>query len=269
VQKKKYSERFFNQLIKSWWVKVPTNIFIFVITVVSAFLEFRNAGLTTLFWGLFAASTAIVLLNIAFIVIPLVKEWLKEKENKKAQQKTFLDYRSKITILYSLIEDLDAYKKTLLFKKNTRNAKKNIKAVTSFWNEDEIKVTLNVGEQDKIQPGTKLLVYRTDGVDAEGHQIERRIALVQVTYIQAKNNVSHAVIERQIDQEFWEQITGKLSTEKQVHLPSNFAVPYIPKEIENLSEEDVEIFRQYLLAIYNNLIQIGFSGLYQSQEEIP
>jgi len=168
-----------------------------------------------------------------------------------------------------LIEDLDAYKKTLLFKKNTRNAKKNIKAVTSFWNEDEIKVTLNVGEQDKIQPGTKLLVYRTDGVDAEGHQIERRIALVQVTYIQAKNNVSHAVIERQIDQEFWEQITGKLSTEKQVHLPSNFAVPYIPKEIENLSEEDVEIFRQYLLAIYNNLIQIGFSGLYQSQEEIP
>ena len=101
MQKKKYSDRFFNQLIKSWWVKVPTNIFIFVITVVSAFLEFRNAGLTTLFWGLFAASTAIVLLNIAFIVIPLVKEWLKEKENKKAQQKTFLDYRSKITILYS------------------------------------------------------------------------------------------------------------------------------------------------------------------------
>jgi len=268
MSKKKYLERFLNQITNNWWVKVPASFFGFIISVVSAFLEFRTAGLTTLFWYLFSASISVILLSITFIAIPLVKEWLKEKENKKIQQKAISDYQSKITILRLLIEDLGSYEKTLSLKKNTRNAKKNIKAVTAFWNEDEIKVTLNVGEQEKIQPGTKLLVFRTNDFDAEDHQIEKIIALIRVTYIQAKGDISHAIIEQQIDQEFWGQIVNKLGTENQVHLPSNFVVPYIPKEIENLSKEDIEVFRQYLLTIYNNLIQNGFSGLYQNQEEI-
>ncbi|TEU13451.1 MAG: hypothetical protein E3J21_18650 [Anaerolineales bacterium] len=133
----------------------------------------------------------------------------------------------------------------------------NVRVVAILPIEDRrVGVMLNIGEEENLEVGTRLLVYRIDHYTSDGQHIEQPLAVVQVTYVQTENNCSHAVVLDRLDPEFWDQATMQLKREKHIDPPRNFAMPYMPKELHSLSLEDLTTFRQYLETIHDSLTRI-------------
>ncbi len=156
-------------------------------------------------------------------------------------------------MLAALIEEFETIEKAKALAEAVRDKTIiHILAIPPF--EKNIGVLLNVGQREDVKVGTRLLIYRTDEYAPSGQRIEQPIAIVKVTYIQAGNNCSQAIVSDRLDSEFWEQTAVRLQKEKRLDPPGNFATPHIPAELGNLSINNIATIRQYLETIYGLLI---------------
>ena len=163
----------------------------------------------------------------------------------------YYDHQQRVKMLTELIDLFATLEKA---RRLADTIKGNARVVAVLpVEEGRIGVMLNIGRKENLQVGTQLLVYRIDRYTSDGQSIEWPLGLVQVTYVQAENNCSQAIVLDLTDREFWNQAMTRLRRERHIEPPRNFAVPYIPQELSSLSLEDLMTFRQYLEAIRDSL----------------
>lgn len=236
------------------WVR----LFAALIGGVGAYLQFKEAGLTLLFWILCGLTTIAALLA----TVPLVLKWLRERKRQIEMQRLHYDHRQKVKTLTDLIDEFATLEKAKCLADTTTG---NVRVVAILPVEGGVGVMLNIGRQEHVQVGTQLLVHRIDHYSSDGQHIKPLLGLVRVTYVQAENNCSQAVVVGRLDPEFWDQATARLRRERRIDPPKNFAVPYVPPELDSLSLEDLAIFRQYLESIHNSLTRTGLDQIVQEE----
>ena len=230
---------------RNLWIRFLVSI----ITAITAYLEFRNAGWTPLFWGLCALTLVVALL----IAVPLVHKRLQERQMQwLGKARLLYDHQHKVETLTTLIEEFATLEKAKYLAETLKD-KRSIRVLAVLPVERMLGVILNIGKENDLQVGTQLLVYRTDEYTPNGKHIEEPLGLVQVTYVQAENNCSQAVVVDRQDRDFWDQATAQLKRERRITPPINFAVPYIPYELNSLSSGDLGTFQRYLETIRNSL----------------
>lgn len=243
---------------RSFWSKVLSKVlhsrwvslFLFLIGFIASYLEFAHAG-WTLFFLVLCGLTIIAALLAA---IPLGLKWFRGQKRRAEMARLYYDHWQRVEMLKTLVKEFTTLEKA---KCLADAIKENVRVVAILPVADRrVGVMLNTGEEEDLQVGTRLLVYRIDHYTPDGQHIEQPLALVQVTYVQAENNCSQAVVLDWLDPEFWDQATTQLKQEKHIDPPRNFAVPYIPEELRSLSLEDLTTFRQYLETIHDSLTRI-------------
>lgn len=249
-----------NNSKQSFWSKLLhsplVRFFPWLIGAIASYIEFKQAGLTWFFWVL------CFLTIIAALVpaVPLVLKWLREQKQRIETARLYYNHEQKVETLTELIDEFETLEKAKCF---ADAVKRNVRVVAILPVERRIGVILNIGRQENLQAGTRLLVHRIDHYTPDGEHIEQPLGLVQVTYVQAENNCSQAVVLDPRDREFWDQATTRLKWEKRIDPPKNFVVPYIPPELRGLSLEALTIIRQHLEAIRDSLT----GQVVQKQEE--
>ena len=229
-----------------------------LISAIVAYLQFKQAGLTLLFWILCGLTIIAALLATA----PLGLKWLRERKRQIEMQRLYNDHRQKVKTLTELIDEFASAEKA---KCLADTMKGNVRVVAILPVEGGVGVMLNIGREEHVQVGTQLLVHRIDHYTSDGQHIEQLLGLVRVTYVQAENNCSQAVVFARLDPEFWDQATARLRREGRIDPPRNYAVPYIPQELDSLSLEELAIFRQYLETIRDSLTGSGVDQIVQEE----
>jgi len=239
-------QAFWSKLLHSPWVPW-VRFSVWLIGAIGTYLQYAQAGLTLLFWILcfltvIAALLAAVLLGL---------KWLRERKRRTAMEGLYYNHQQKVKTLTELINEFATLEKA---RRLDDTIQVNVRAVAILpVEEGRIGVMLNIGRKENLQVGTQLLVHRIDHYTSDGQHIERPLGLVRVTYVQAENNCSQAVVLDRSDREFWNQAMTRLRQEKRIDPPRNFAVPYIPQELRSLSLEDLMTIRQYLETICDSL----------------
>lgn len=220
-----------------------------VISTITAYLEFATHGLTLVFFIL----VGLVLFVTLVIGISLINQWIQEQRRILIEKtRLYYDRQSKIETLSTLINEFETIEKTKMLAERVReNATIQMLAILPI--ENEIGIVVNIGQEEKVEVGTQLLIYRIDEYMSDGQHLERPIALASIKYIQAGNNCSQAIITARLDSEFWDQITMRLQKEKMISPPRNFVVPYVPQGLNDLSIENLITIRKYLIATHSFL----------------
>lgn len=187
------------------WVR----FFPWLIGVIIAYLGFKQAGLTLLFWILCGCTTIAALLA----AVPLVLKWLQERKRQIEMQGLHYDHWQKLKTLRELIDEFATLEKAKCLADTMRG---NVRVVAILPVEGGVGVMLNIGREEHVQVGTQLLVHRIDHYTSDGQQIEQLLGLVRVTYVQAENNCSQAVVFGRSDPEFWDQATARLGQQKRI-----------------------------------------------------
>ena len=239
---------------RSPWVR----LFPGVMGATTAYLQFRQAGLTVLFWMLCGLTAIAVLLA----TVPLALEWLEQRKRRDAMERLQYDHRQKVETLTGLVAAFATLEKAKCLDDTMKGS---ARVVAILRVDGAVGVMLNIGTEEEVQVGTELLVHRIDRYSSDGQHIEQLLALVRVTYVQAENNCSQALVVGRLDPEFWDQATARLRRDKRIEPPRNFAVPYIPVELRSLSLQDLAIFRESLEAIRDSLIGTGLDQLVQEE----
>lgn len=239
---------------RSPWVR----LFPGLISATAAYLQFRQAGLTVLFWIL----CGLTVLAVALAAVLLALKWLKQRRWRIEMERLHYDHRQKVDTLTKLMGTFAAFEKA---KCLADTMKGSVRVVTILPVDGGLGVMLNIGMEEHVQVGTELLVHRIDRYTSDGQHIEEPLALVRVTYVQAENNCSQAVVVARSDREFWDQAAARLGVQKRVEPPRNFAVPYIPPELCSLSLEDLAMFRRYLQTIRDSLTRTGLDQTVQEE----
>ncbi len=176
----------------------------------------------------------------------LVLKWLRDQKRRIMQARLYYNHQQKVETLTELIDKFTTFEKARCLADTIKG---NVRVVAILRVEEgRIGVMLNIGRKENLQVGTQLLVRRIDRYTFDGQRIEQPLGLVRITYVQAENNLSQAVVLRRLDPEFWDQATARLRQEEMIDPPKNFAVPYIPQELRGLSLEDLMTFRHHLEA---------------------
>ena len=252
-----------NDAGQSFWVKLwhspGVSLSIGLISAIGIYLQYQQAGRTLWFWIL--CGVAIIAGLIA--AGPPVLKWRQERKRREVAQRLYYDHQQKVKTLTQLIGEFAAFEKAGCLA-DAIKGRGNVRVVAILpAQEGRIGVMLNIGRGENVQVGTRLLVYRIDRYTSDGQQVECPLGLVQVTYVQAENNCSQAVVLHSPDQEFWDHATTRLKREKSIDPPRNRVVPYIPPELSGLSLDDLKTIRQYLEAIGHSLTD----QVIQRQEE--
>lgn len=221
------------------WHSPLVRLCVWVIGAIAAFLQYLQAGVTWLFWAL-----CIVTLGAMFVYVVLVViKWLQKWNLNRIAKTPYYNYQQGVDLLTALIKDFETIEKS----KNLASAScDNARVVSILPVDGRLGVMLNIGEKEGLQEGTRLLVHRMDHYTSDGHFIEEPLGIVEVTYVQAGNNCSQAVVSDPIDQEFWDQAALRLKKEKRIDPPKNFAGPYVPKELSSVPLEHIKTLREYL-----------------------
>lgn len=243
-----------SEVWRSPWVR----LFAGLISATTAYLQFRQAGLTVLFWMLCGLTVTAVLLT----TVQLALKWLRQRRWRREMARLRYDHQQKMQTLAQLADTFVTLEKA---KRLADTMTDDIRVVAILPVEGEVGVMLNVGTEEDVQVGTQLVVHRIDRYTSAGQQIEEPLALVRVTYVQAENNCSQGVVVARLDAEFWDQVAAQLGRQKKIEPPRNFAVPYIPEELRGLSLEDLAVFRGYLQIIHDSLIRIGLDEMVQDE----
>jgi len=246
-------QSFWSELLHSPLVR----FFLGLISAVAAYLQFEQAGLTLWFWIL-CGFTAIAVLPAAIL---LCREWVRERKRRRAAERLYYDHQQQVKTLTELINLFVTLEKARCLA-DTIKGNARVVAVLPV-EEGRIGVMLNIGRKENLQVGTQLLVHRIDRYTSEGQSIEWPLGLVEVKYVQAENNCSQAIVLDPTDREFLDQATTRLRREKRIDPPRNFAVPYIPQELHNLSLEELATSREHLETICDSLT----GQVAQKQEE--
>jgi len=239
----KVGQSFLSRLLHSPLVR----FFPGLISAIAAYLQFEQAGRTLWFWVL-CGLTAIAALLAA---IPLCLEWFREQKRRRAAKRLYYDHQQEVKTLKKLIDRFATLEKARCLA-DTIKADARVVAIIPV-EEGRIGVMLNIGREENLQVGTQLLVHRIGGYTSDGQGIEWPLGLVQVTYVQAENNCSQAILLDPSDRELWNQAATRLRRERHIDPPRNFAVPYIPQELRSLSLEQLITFREYLETIHDSL----------------
>jgi hypothetical protein len=225
-----------------------------LISAIAAYLEFRDAGWTLLFWVLVVLALGVVL----SVAIQWVWKRIKEKQVQLAREVELqYDHQRKIEMLNLLIDDFRTIEKAKRLQE-TLDPETKLRVLTILPVEGKLGVVVNVGKANSAQVGTQLVIYRRAEYTSRGEHIEERLGLVQITYVQAGNNCSQAVVIGRHDRDFWDTAATKLEQEKRVTPPANFVMPYIPEELQELTSEKLRVLRQYLVTIHDSLTRAEF-----------
>lgn len=243
-----------SEVSRSPWVR----LFPGLTSATAAYLQFRQAGLSVLFWILCGLTTIAVLLAM----VPLALEWLEQRRWRNEMERLHYDHGQNVETLTGLIAAFATLEKA---KCLADTMKGSARVVAILPVDGAVGVMLNVGTEEDVQVGTELLVHRIDRYTSDGQHIEQPLALVRVTYVQAENNCCQALVVGRLDPEFWDQATTRLRREKRIEPPRNFAAPYIPAELCSLSLEDLAIFREYLETIRDSLTRTGLDQVVQEE----
>jgi hypothetical protein len=238
-----------NDSEQSFWVKLwhspGVSLSIGLISAIGTYFQYQQAGRTLWFWILCVVA---IIAGLIAAVPPVVK-WRQERKRREAAQRLYYDHQQKVETLTRLTDEFVALEKARCLA-DALTGRGNVRVVAILpVEEGRIGVMLNIGRKENLQAGTPLLVHRVDHYTSHGQRIESRLGLVQVTYVQAENNCSQAIVLDRSDREFWDQATTRLKREKSIDPPRNRVVPYIPPELRGLSLEDLTTIRQHLQAI--------------------
>jgi hypothetical protein len=223
----------------------------------ATYLQYKQAGWTRWFWLVLA-----LILLVAFVatVVQSIRQRLAQRKERQRQLRLMAErtaayqgYEQSIGMLGALITEFSDLEKTMSLAENVRDRSTPIRVIAIAPVEEQLGVLLNIGQEEGLEAGARLTVYRFDSHTLDGDSIERQLARVQVTYVQAHNNISQAVLLDQSDQEFWQHALEELRAAKQVHPPANFAAPYIPRELVGLTAQDLRILRGYLELILSSV----------------
>jgi len=236
------------ELIERFRSDLWIGLLLSLISLIASFFEFRNSGWTCLFWLLIG-------LTLLVAVIAAVLFFFRRHQEKKRQDQVWnllYNHQQRVETLNGLASIFSTCEKG---KRLSATIGDDARVVAILPVKRKVGVMLNIGEEESVEVGTQLGIYRVDHFTSEGEPIEELIGLVEVEYVQAGNNCSQAVVTLQLDQGFWDQTTMRLKQERRVDPPRNFVVPYIPREIQNLPLESLVTFKQYLETIRDSLIR--------------
>jgi hypothetical protein len=218
-----------------------------LIGAIASYLQFQQAGWTLWFWVLGSLAAIATLLA----AIPLCLERLRERKRRRTAARLYYDHQQKVKTLTELIDLFASVEKARCLADTIKTT--DVRVVAILLVEGRLGVMLNIGKEENLQVGTRLLVHRIDRYTSDGRHIEWPLGLVQVTYVQGGNSCSQAIVLDPSDRECWDQATIRLKAERMIDPPKNFAMPYIPQELHSLSLEDLTTFREYLETIRDYL----------------
>lgn len=227
-------------------------------------IALANPTLIERWWQpvLMGTSVLIALVAVLLATVPLARKWLEQRKRRIEMQRLHYDHWQKVETLTELIGAFATLEKA---KCLADTMKGSARVVAILPVDGAVGLMLNIGTEEDVQVGTELLVHRIDRYTSDGHHIEQPLALVRVTYVQAENNCSQALVVGRLDPEFWDQATARLRREKRIEPPRNFAVPYVPAEMRSLSLESLAIFRESLETIRDSLTRTGLSQTAQEE----
>lgn len=218
-----------------------------LLSVVSVFIEFHQAGLSLLFWIL------LLLALFAFVLslIPLLVRRSKYARLVSMISNSFGLAHNREQTLYNLVYELKAFQKAKSLDPLVKN--KPIQALAMKVIEGRLGVLLDAGEDDQMQVGTPLLLFQIDDRDESNQPFELRLGILEVTYVQASNNCSQAILISPINWKFWSKTRDSLKKASIVKPPPNIMLPYIPSELSELSNEDFTLILKYLGSLLHTM----------------
>jgi hypothetical protein len=236
---------FMNTLFGSRYLRALLGL----IGILAAYLQFRDAGATPLFWVLLI----VALLFSMLLIVPVLRNAInirRQRVDRDSNESTWKSQR--LRILTELVKEFERVEKSkaLLSEIGQRSP---IRILTIRSTPSPLGVILNAGSQENVQVGTQLIVFRTDERTPGGEDVEKPLAIVEVTYVQVANNCCQAIVVRELDECFWNQVRADLISSNSLNPPRNFAIPHIPRELQGLSLEDITVVRQYLQRIREHL----------------
>jgi len=188
------------------------------------------------------------------IGVPIAKNWYRQQKRKWIQYtSTEISQNQKLEILSELLNDFESIEKAKKLL-NTLNGRKDVRVLSILPIEHNLGVIVNIGANENLQLGTRLIVYRNDTFTTNGDRIESPLAIVEITYVQANNNCSQAIVIRKLDENYWTTVNKQLNTNSSITPPSNFVIPHEISELSSLSIKDIQTFREYLEVIRTSLI---------------
>lgn len=236
-------------IFKRIWLSSPAPFILVLAGLGATYLQYEQAGQSWLFWLFLALTILAFLLTTAAIGLKL----LRERNYRRGVAHWMHDYKQRIDAIKDLRDDLAKYEKT---KNLADSLAIKIRAVAVLPVEQNIGVMLNIGKKEDLQVGTRFIMYQIDSSVSDKRLIEQPLGLIEVTYVQAGNNCSHAVVVESFDQDFWDRAWIQLRQNKSIDPPKNIVAPYIPKEFEALSFDDLATARKYLSAVINSLTNV-------------
>lgn len=231
----------------NFWIKLATSVF----AAVATYLTFRQVGLLSLFWLLLA----LLVFVIAFVGYTVNGHYQRQRQNDLFRKAAAaLERDSRFAVLESLVEDLGGVEKALVLgEKIGLNSPAKVICILSLAG--RLGVVLNLGREEGVEVGTPLAVYRTDRTTPDGDEVEELLAIVRVTYVQAGNNLSQAIIENCTDSSFAQATSRQLKDKAMLGPPKNFAIPYVPRELAGISLQGLQVLRGHLQAIRASVLE--------------
>ena len=240
-------------LVNKLFTSRSLRVAIAIIGLAAAYLQFRDAGATPLFWGFVLATRTCAIL----VLVPILRQVIKMRHRRIHRESSESTWKSqRLRALTALIDEFEGVEKSKALSKRI-DQHSPIRVLTIRSAPPRLGVILNIGSSENVQVGTQLVVFRTDERTPGGEDVERPMALVEVTYVQVANNCSQAVVVRELDEDFWNQARGELLNSSSLTPPRNFAIPHIPRELEGISLEDMAVLRTYLQRIRYHLAMGG------------
>ena len=224
------------------------------IALASAYVAFLQAGWTPVFWLL-------VLLSVVCVVasaVPTFRRILNDRKRKLFEQAAiYCDHSAKIQTLQTLIEELLTVEKAV--RLGQRLGANEARAIAVMNVEGRLGVLLNIGKTEGTEVGTPLVVYRVDEATDGGASIENELGIVRITYIQAGNNCAQAQVIQMTDEGFWSEAKTLLKRKKHLDPPHNIVVPYVPRELTDVTLANVAAIRSHLTNIRGALVENAFA----------
>jgi hypothetical protein len=212
-----------------------------LLSAIGLFIEFRQAGLSLLFWILLI----LVLIALSLTAIPLfIRRSRYARLISMLGTDQFLAGTNRQQVLRHLIIELSAYQKAKLLSEVITVG--YLKVVSMMIIEGKLGALINAGQEENLKIGTPLLFLRILSETRDNEPLELRLGILQVTYVQARSNLSQAVLVSPIDWKFWNQTRESLKKSSIVQPPQNIILPYIPQELDEISSQDFRLILNYL-----------------------
>jgi hypothetical protein len=217
-----------------------------LIDLFADYLQFEQAQKTNFFWMLFAAAVFFAVIGL----IELAVRWWRHRSTYAKVKSRFVALQQRIATLLEIRDEIRDCESAILLQVQIRT-KPKIVAIRS--EEGVVKAIINIGKNENLKIGTPLLVCRTDNYTPDGLRVEQPIGLLKISYVQARNNLSHADVVNTFGQAFWPKAQKQLRKECSIKPPQNFIVPYVLPQFGQLSLSEVSTIRRSLDLVIKQL----------------